>query len=158
MSPFNELVERLEKATGPDRELDCLIAVHPDTPKVGVVKSEAGAGIVAILLEPRATGIHEPDVERALSEYLPETNADYMGVPYYTASLDAALTLVPEGWRCTHAYWATDESDPGATFNFTLPQSLTGKPSVYASGTHKKIALALCIAALKARTPTGETE
>lgn len=69
----------------------------------------------------------------------------------YTASLDAALTLAPEGWRCTHAYWATDKSDPGATFNLTLPQSLTGQPSCYATGSHKHSAIALDIAALKAR-------
>lgn len=67
----SELIERLEKATGACRELDAAIAQ--------VVSAEHG---------PREKVYYE---SRTV-EYFDEV------APRYTASIDAALTLVPEGW------------------------------------------------------------
>lgn len=65
---MDELIERLEKATGPDRELDAtiLLAVRP------------GAKL------------------RARVPYEFEFKGGYFNVPYYTGSIDAALGLVAE--------------------------------------------------------------
>lgn len=65
-------------------------------------------------------------------------------VSHYTTSLDAALTLVPDGYdyiiyRIDGEYYA--EVGPTGSFGFT---KCVGAPT---------IALAICIAALKARTP-----
>ena len=68
--------------------------------------------------------------------------------PRYTTSLDAALTLVPEG-----CIWATSAYTTFATADVTL----TGEGFLSASGDvefeaqAKTPALALCIAALRAR-------
>ena len=82
-----------------------------------------------------------------------ERTAD-TGWPHYTTSLDAALTLVPEGWG-----WAAaelDKGEPSAVVTNFLPQlkpgTLDANPDRIdfrsKAATH---ALALCIAALKAR-------
>lgn len=64
--------------------------------------------------------------------------------PSYTINLDAALTLVPEEWHPSHEYW-----DKGAAaFN------LIRRAGVYVEGRARTPALALCIAALKARLAT----
>jgi hypothetical protein len=72
MSGLLELAERCEKATGPHRELDYAIS------------EGIGKGCVRS------------------SKPLREDHAEETGgftIPRYTASLDAAMTLVPEGWR-----------------------------------------------------------
>jgi len=68
----------------------------------------------------------------------------------YTTSLDAALTLVPEGWSLANLYDAIDQKDRpwvGAILRrdeprYSLPEKVLGAPTY---------ALALCIASLKAR-------
>ena len=67
----NDLIARLEAATGPDRELDAAIAL--------TVGLDIGRG--------RA---HSQDSR----------------VSAYTASIDAALTLVPKGWGVVVRRWA----------------------------------------------------
>ena len=66
-----------------------------------------------------------------------------VNLPHYTTSIDAALTLVPEGWVVSHAYWGRDKS----------AFCLTKEVGIYTEGQHAAAtpALALCIAALKAR-------
>lgn len=117
---MNDLIERLKKATGPDRELDALIEQtlpgvlpHPDKRMtVGYVIS----------------GDSHPRYGHAGQAYL--------AAPY-TRSLDAAITLVPKdrGWMLAQyengACWA----EVGDDWQF---QGATP-------------AIALCIAALKAR-------
>lgn len=75
MTDLSQLIERVEAATGPDRELDVaiILALHP----------EAGP------YNPHCQG-DEPIF----------WNAPYykQECPHLTASLDAALTLLPEGW------------------------------------------------------------
>jgi hypothetical protein len=93
---MKDLIEKLEKATGPDRGLEY----------------EMFAKLVEPILD------HDP--------------------PYYTASIDDALTLVPEG-----AQWVV------------MSKGKTGSPpSAVVGARHDNgatSAIALCIAALKAR-------
>ena len=87
----SELIERLEKATGPDRELDALIWY-------------------AVVERPAAGEKIDRDMVNRW--------------PTYTASIDAALTLVPEGMRRRTVVmedgksgvqlWWPDEDMPGA--------------------------------------------
>jgi len=97
------LIERLEAATGPDRELDAAIwrATVPEAK-------------------------HWPD------------NA---AMPF-TASIDAALTLVPEGWSYTVAWLHRNSRACVAMFHAKLEEQRAEAPTP---------ALAICIAALKAR-------
>ena len=87
--------------------------------------------------------------------------------PHYTTSIDAALTLVPEGWRSGHEdsgkfdtvvlveawCWPYDSS-----FNPDWMNGEQGYRSAEESvdGFAKTAALALCVAALKAREQTDE--
>jgi len=67
--PKDELIGRLEKADGPDRELD--EALHE------------AFGLTFVM--------------EYYTEYATEQTRNLSYVPAYTASIDAALTLVPEG-------------------------------------------------------------
>ena len=98
---MHELIERLEKATGPDVDLDHAIG--------RVVRPADGHGVLG-----------------------------------YTCSIDAALTLVPKGWRVN---WAGE--CPDRTWFFDLiarNKDMAGDR--YWGNT---AALALCIAALRTR-------
>jgi hypothetical protein len=112
---MQDLIERLEKATGPDREID-----------------------------------HEIDALVGEAEDFPANE------PRYTASIDAALTLVPEGLtvdmrRC----------DDGATAYATVRASdmTPDDPGdeLFVEASMPTLAIALCIAALKARTAVSVT-
>lgn len=123
---MNDLIERLEKATGPDRELDLAI---------GEAVGEANHS---------GPAHHRPFREWA---------------KHYTASIDAALTLVPEGWWMTlDRYVISDEPEPSPmawrAWLRKIEGDLDGDGPVY----HRKHfspaptpAIALCIAAMKAR-------
>jgi hypothetical protein len=76
---LNDLAERCERATGPDRELDA--AIFCAFPHAGVRS---------------CTPAKKPGAVTALYEI-----GGYAAFqsPLYTASLDAAMTLVPEGWH-----------------------------------------------------------
>jgi len=105
MAEIAELIERLEKATGPDHGLDREIESYFwDSPH-------------------------------------PQWKSD-AGLPRYTSSIDAALTLVPEGWRTA----SVEERFVGGEWLWSLKSC-----GVYAWGVHRCTAIALCIAALKAR-------
>jgi len=126
-----ELITRLEKATGPDRGLDCRIA-HAVKP------------------------IQFDDT------YGPETWDDQQWrmaagiyqIPLYTKSIDAALTLVPDGWtwECTEF----DKAKYRATLSFkgngAAPERTVDSCDVDGKDAPTP-AIALCIAALKARLP-----
>lgn len=117
---MRDLIERLQSATGPDRELDEEIACE-----VGAYPANWDLALPGYTLE----------------YYMTWSNC----APTYTASLDAAMTLVPEGTGfglllsrdrkdCRADIWS-DERTEERFFTGATP------------------ALALCIAALKARTP-----
>lgn len=108
---MKDLIERLEKASGPDRELDRDIA--------------------------RASGWFERDG----IWYQPIDGFDYPNayVPKYSASLDASLALVPEGWE-----WAL-------YFEGGKYRAEAGDPLLAIGAEADSPALALCIAFLQAR-------
>jgi len=80
-----------------------------------------------------------------------------MGIPRYTQSIDSALTLVPEGFYVSHigrelkyGGWYVKikrEADYGIESD-DVPR--------WTSGAHQPVAIALCIAALKAQESTNE--
>jgi len=78
------LAERCEQASGPDRELDGEIARALGWTDVHVSVLNP---LFQVGRPPGVTGWRDP-------------------VPAFTASLDAALTLVPEGWRVNGADWS----------------------------------------------------
>lgn len=130
---MKELIERLEKATGPDRTLDCRIhAAH------------IGGEFVVV---GRPTYIPE----RYFANPNPEINwigYDLLNVsPAYTSSIDAALTLVPNDLPAMAQ--RSIAPDPHCAL-IGRPSKLPGKPSVW-RGNGATPAIALCIAALKAR-------
>lgn len=95
---MNDLITRLERAEGPDRELDWAIHIRDGLLGVGM----------------------------------------YGDHPRYTASIDAALTLVPEGWK-----WAvTSRNSACCHEQHVAPLNWAYAPTP---------ALALCIAALRAQ-------
>lgn len=130
----DSLIERLAAAQGPSRELDAEIAYFA----IG---------------EPRGNrywqwrGMQPKDAANV-------TIADYWRAraPKFTESIDAALTLVPEGWALLRLDQYYDQNNPSMGWGAKLrcyerPETgliigerLGGNP-----------ALALCIAALKAR-------
>lgn len=80
LTRLNELIERLEKAAGPDRELDAVIwlAVVPGARrKATTVNHHAGPYVI--------------DETR-------DATGRLITVPSYTGSIDAAVSLAPEGW------------------------------------------------------------
>ncbi len=116
---MKDLIERLEKLTGPEGEVDADIARH------------FGHAVVNMPL----SGPHYEE--------------DATPVLHYTASLDAALTLVPEGWFMD---LSIDSSGTGWVV-LTRPGGgfLSGEGEIERHGDAAIPAAALCIAALKAR-------
>lgn len=124
------LAERCETATGPDRELD-------------------GAIYIAVLIPAERAG--RIDQNGGFVGWWPK-DGPYVGareVPAYTASLDAALTLVPEGW-----HWSADSRRFGYVRG-RGPQDGAPDPEGWARGTATP-ALALCAAALRALAAQAE--
>lgn len=126
-----DLAARCESATGPDRELDAAI---------GRALGISPVGLTSISFP------HDPATERFVR---------------FTASLDAALTLVPEGWG-GKLFFSEDRPDREVHCSATLARSYPTNAQVYAekSGKHgarSAMPLALCAASLRARAnDTGE--
>ena len=135
--PKDELIAALEKADGPDRELDALIWLlvnYPDWRKHKDWRKTNGWA-------------EESRPSSMVSYYTADGLGGSGSANHYTASIDAALTLVPEGWS-----WSVDHllgQKPGAVLN-NKPFSKTAIATEGATP-----ALAICIAALRA-TERGE--
>ena len=150
---MDDLIARLEKATGPDRELDAAI-------NAAVLR-----GWPIEFRNDRAWAFfHHADDDEARWHYMFEAESATcaVGYPRCTASIDAALALLPDGmfWSIEQAgpyadgrpsnprarLWALVQTDfgPGAG----LRQDVTGKTP----------AIAIAIAALKARKAGSEGE
>ena len=123
------LVERIEAATGPDRELDVEIALS-----LGIVTEREGN-----------TFYGHRDYGTMVLEH---DYYDYAGgppeLPHYTTSIDAAMTLVPEGWMRIFG----DDPDSGKAVAGLYKGSEGDAKSIA-----ETIPLALCAAALRARAP-----
>lgn len=126
MTDLLELAERLERATGPDRELDK--AIH------------------GLLFPPRPVATDEDQPPPGFgSGFL---SGDYWGSGY-TSSIDAAMTLVPEGWDRIEQ----EQSRERAWARITVHRN--GFAPQYESRAATP-ALALCAAALRALAQSGE--
>lgn len=121
---LTELIAALEAADGPSRELDAQIALAH------------GWDVVPI----REKGGHTWD-----RWYRPYMGKRYpVRLPNYTSSIDAALTLVPEGYGLV-----IDVAGEYASASIYELRSTRAGPFVKPA--RRTPALALCIAALKAR-------
>lgn len=158
MTDLMELASRVEAGEGPDRELDAAIGV-------------AVAGY--FLGEPRYPGAERRYgyVDKEGCRVEPGNGAADRLIPPYTASLDAAMTLVPEGWAIDKiSMWP---ASPEGASNATEPQSSVsmvgtsleryGRRMVWgysgkegrAEATSSTPARALTAAALRARAHQG---
>lgn len=140
---MRDLIARIEAATGPDRALDVAI-VAAITP-----------GIVGVERGPLA-----PDTCSYLFRYDPPRawSASWLPVPSYTASIDAALTLVPDDH-----WWEVGRScgDNSAMRNFGARRGCFSARAVPWGASPRLSsaptpALALCAAALRARLAMQE--
>lgn len=129
---MKDLIERLEKATGPDRELDAQIMVATNSIK-------RRAFYLWISTQPKGTNPSMIDYARCAASK-------------YTASIDAALTLVPKGMELKMKYRSGYACANVGTYNQRLMQFASYGFSE--EGGHFRDpspAIAICIAALKAR-------
>lgn len=122
MTPADEgmagLVGRLEAATGADRELDGWITCALDPTRQTIVGQKPGRF-------PR-----DPiygTITQVMSEIGGKDGADYISAPPYTASIDAAMTLVeggPDAWRrLTHQSMSVYSANP---YNATAQKRFDG--------------------------------
>ncbi len=126
---MDALIAALEAATEGSRELDdaVFLATHPDQ------------------------GTTSEDGEYWYAAHLDEDGGPWMLLPFYTTSLDAALTLVPEGWGWTIEWDSiTAVRPPDSEGDDDL--------AIWGLTPNGTPALALCIAALKARQAMKEPE
>jgi len=121
-----DIIERLEKAEGPSRELDAEI-----WERLGLVDEKHCARWRAM------DGRKDLTRERFVRAWAPE----------FTESLDAALTLVPEGWS-----WKLVHEPHDGLYRVVMRQAPRLEIVALAYVVTKATpALALCLAALKAR-------
>ncbi len=165
MMEASELIERLEKATGPDREIDALLWAHFDNRVVRIAYGEVIARKRDSLDDVRL-GFVDPTPLRS--------NFYGWDGEAYTASIDAALALVERvlpgfayGLRtcavwAPHHQWAgkpvweavvTDMGDCDCYYPWGDPDETDDVVEHEAS--HCSPALALCLALLRA-SPTEE--
>jgi len=126
-----ELIAALEKATGPDRELDAQLAIA-----AGDVPDDA----------------FRPCASRDVGAFGVGGYGIWVA-PLYTASIDAAVALVPRNkaggcWYELHRAWGLSSARVRV-----YPENPWDGRTVEAVGESaaENIALALCLAALKAR-------
>lgn len=129
------LIERLEALTGPCRECDALILQTCFPDEWSKLRHEASL----------PCGAPEKMIIEQVRVYV-----DHRKQYHYTASFDAAMTLVPEGW--CHGYrWSVKHKTARAFCEFIpvppfAPEELLSRESRNVATP----AIALCIAALKA--------
>lgn len=131
------LIERIEAATGPDREIDAEIwlAVVPGTTRKETRYIHGFTGKECVIDETRE-------------------NFRLVTVPSYTASLDAAMTLVDTlGDAVGATFWRVGNDGEGGDPSLFKAEVLV--VTSFASKQHVAVAdagaLALCAAALRAR-------
>lgn len=129
---LSELIAKLEQASAPDRELDAEIACAARFPEHRPARKGDHAGVHGV----------DPESDWAGHIYVP---TGFLVAYSYTRSIDDAMTLVPEGWNLRiaendkHWWWA--ELREGFETSYRRVEI----------GRSPTPALALCIAALRAR-------
>jgi hypothetical protein len=132
---YEELIERLGKLTGPDRGADVLIASAIDwegplvhRPVKQFIKDMGGVAEVVKSFE--SGGLNA-----------------FICIPHYTSSIDAAMTLVPEGfkWKLGYSRFVPHVAEL---------RDYRGEPrlGMFIGEHDHSRAIALCIAALRARS------
>ena len=132
------LADRVEAATGPDRELDCVIAV-------------AALGFFEVPPRWEGAPIGYGYIDADGAEVRPGQGGDQL-VRHFTTSLDAAMTLVPEG-----AEFLVSSCRPGLIAFARGPSAVVGffeNAEASGLGSAATPALALCAAALRAQAST----
>lgn len=154
-----DVIERLMAAEGGSRELDCMIEKL-----LGEKSLCTQDAPMEILLAPHTFGISGVaewcDGTEEVFQYLPETNADGMGIPNYTTNVDAALTLVPDGWDFVECNsngnrWFVvlgdgDHCHPKYREAWSWPGGERDRAIFH----RKPFALAICLVALRTKDPT----
>ena len=132
-SSLSDLIARLEKATWPDRAIDGLIKALVNPPPS---LADEPASIFVRYDRNDDLGVFKTDHATQLSFKTL--------VPPYTSSIDAAMTLVPEGME-------KDFTDLYGVARVSV--GINAEPGPF-YGTHEggSLAIALCIAALRARS------
>ena len=125
------LIAKLEQSPEGSRELDVAIWHLVET---GWQRDESDPGW-------SFRPVRDPNIGRT-------TVRDSVVAPSYTTSLDAALQLVPEGWGWLVEVWQREESWAQVVCR---PKGSTKPSGIFEGAEAKSPALALCIAALKAR-------
>jgi hypothetical protein len=137
---LNELADGIEAAGGPDRELDARICVALKIGARGPLPDDLE---YLSMPNPRDPG---PGVHEGHYWFHCRSGMSLRSAPPFTASIDAALTLVPEGkgrlLMCP-LLSREDEGDWYAHIRFGMEP--------IGSATAATAALALCAAALRAR-------
>lgn len=125
---MSDLIERIESACGPDREIDCEImcAANGWTFRKILQRAPNGQGV----------SFRCSDGDKGL-----------YGTPKYTGSLDAAMTLVPSDafWRLGHDGNGADPSE----YRAQIIVPMVGGRDPQGISVAETPALALCAAALK---------
>ena len=125
-----KLSDQVEAATGPDRELDRAI--------IDAISTDYNFGT-------RSSGLtYGKAWDQCPYEEWTVDGGVVGHAPDYTASIDAAMTLVPEGWQMIDGQDVPERSFRRLTLN-------KGGFSPYFQGLAATPALALCAAALRAR-------
>lgn len=146
MAALTDIIERLEKATGPDRELDAAVWAS-------ICKA---ADFTDFRVAAECSAEFEPAEDGSVRMYIygpREEGPNYVGrrpAPHYSSSVDAALTLKPDGWE--FVFWTENglvEAYP--TKGVKRPVGIKFRVQGH------DLALAICIAvfkiaALEART------
>lgn len=132
MNPLTEIISKLEKATGPDRELDCRIYGLENN----LVPAQTWCVGDSFQFK------HPTDPSKAV--YIRDAAET---VPWYTQSIDAAITLAP-----THFEWLIREDKEHGEFfaNLSSGKQYTSTWLAYPTRARHP-AIALCIAALRSR-------
>ena len=129
------LAERVQALDGPDREVDARICAAVNTE--GYVRPQLHV----------TTGDWFCMLDAAAGRPL-----DFIAPPAFTASLDAAMTLVPDGWLTLKAQQDLD----GAEWHWTIYPAFNSNRSVWAQA--GSAPLALTAAALLARAEQESSE
>lgn len=125
------LAEAVEKLTGPDRETDARIA-H-------AIKWRWDDWAEGDLC------IESYTVEAVIDRSQNSHNSIWQHLPRFTGSMDAAMTLVPEGWQTL----GVEQSHDGAEWIWRLYPAYRSDSAVFGQSTTP--ALALTAACLRAR-------
>lgn len=159
------LIKRVKEATGPDRELDAEIAafVQHEPPGFDRAVFLPSVEIRFVAREDGEVFIYAEMPNDDRQEYLRVSRRYF--APHYTASLDAALSLVPEhgatlnddgmcAWRIV-GNWPY-EAPEAFSFSASVVMAKNGLEAGTFEGRSRTPALALVLASLRARLAMGE--